>query len=42
MSHVTVIMDMAANDYASGYMTAASGACSYYGGASQFMGYLLG
>ena len=42
MSHVTVIMDMAANDYASGYFTAASGACSYYGGASQFSGILIG
>lgn len=38
---VTLVADMAANDYATCALSAASGDASYYGGACQFMGYLI-
>ena len=42
MANVTVIMDMAANDYATAVLTAASGSAAYYGGACIFSGILIG
>lgn len=38
---ITVIMDMAANDYAMCALSAASGSASYYQPGCQFMGYLV-
>ena len=38
---ITVIMDMAANDYAMCSLSAASGSASYYQPGCQFMGYLV-
>jgi len=41
MITITVIMDMAANDYAMCALSAASGSASHYQPGSQFMGYLI-